>query len=181
MLIGALLFTSCENDIELINLVGSPQTMPTESGMNVETIYSDSAKVKVKLISPQMDRYNDKEPRLEMPKGVHILFYDEQMKVKSELTADYAVRYEADKRMEAKGNVVVLNERGEKLNTEHLIWDQVSGKIRTEKFVKITTAEEVIYGDGLESNQDFTKYKILKPKGTISIHDSGEETEEKQK
>jgi len=35
--------------------------------------------------------------------------------------------------------------------------------------VKITTADEVIYGDGLESNQDFTKYKIKNIKGTIHL------------
>ena len=40
---------------------------------------------------------------------------------------------------------------------------------QTARFVKITTADEIIFGDGFESNQDFTKYKIFKIRGTISL------------
>ena len=39
----------------------------------------------------------------------------------------------------------------------------------TEDFVKITTKDEVIYGEVLESNQDFTKYTIKKIRGTIML------------
>ena len=71
--------------------------------------------------------------------------------------------------MEAKNNVVVVNEKGEQLNTEHLTWDKKQSLIYTKEFVKITTAEEIIYGNGLESNQSFTKYKIKDIKGTINL------------
>ena len=36
-------------------------------------------------------------------------------------------------------------------------------------FVKITTEDEIIMGEGFESNQSFTKFKIKKIKGTISL------------
>ena len=55
------------------------------------------------------------------------------------------------------------------LNTEHLIWLQKEEKIYTEEFVKITTPDEIIYGDGLEANQQFTKYRIKNIKGTIAV------------
>ena len=146
--------------------------MPVESGKNVEIIYSDSAKIKMKLISPQVDRYMGNDPHTEMPKGVKVEFYDDSLKVKSRLTANYAMRYEKEKRMEAKRNVVVTNERGDMLNTEHLIWDETKNLIYTEEFVKITTANEILMGNGLESNQDFSKYKIKFPSGTISLEDN---------
>ncbi len=38
--------------------------------------------------------------------------------------------------------------------------------------MKITTEDEVIFGHGLESNQDFTKYRIKKIKGTINLKDA---------
>ena len=41
--------------------------------------------------------------------------------------------------------------------------------VYTEEFVKITTKNEVIYGKGLVSNQDFTKYTIKKISGTIML------------
>lgn len=71
--------------------------------------------------------------------------------------------------MEAKDNVVVINDKGERLNTEHLVWDKKTGKITSDVFVEITTENEVIMGEGLVSNQSFTEYKILKTRGIINI------------
>ena len=73
--------------------------------------------------------------------------------------------------MEAMNDVVITNAEGEKLNTEHLIWDRKAQRIYSEVFVKITTEDEIIMGEGFESNETFSKYKILKPKGTISKED----------
>ena len=73
--------------------------------------------------------------------------------------------------MEAKYDVVIVNSEGERLNTEHLIWDRKNQRIYSNVFVTITTEDEVIMGEGFESNESFTKYKILKPKGTISQED----------
>ena len=74
--------------------------------------------------------------------------------------------------MEAREDVVVVNTKKETLNTEHLVWNKEKKTIITEEFVKITTEDEVIFGHGLESNQDFTKYRIKNIKGTINIEDA---------
>jgi LPS export ABC transporter protein LptC len=171
LLFAIVALASCETDIATVNLVGGAHNRPLESGKDVELIYSDSAQVKVKIFAPQLDGYEGDEPRKVLPKGVKVEFYDEAMRVKTKLTADYGIKYENQKRVEVRNNVVVINEKGEQLNTEHLIWDEVTQKIYTDKFVRITTAEEVIYGDGLEANQDFTQYKITNIKGTITKED----------
>lgn len=59
----------------------------------------------------------------------------------------------------------------ETLMSEELYWDTRKKKIYTEKFVKIKTPKYILTGVGLEANQDFTEYKILKPKGKIYIED----------
>lgn len=164
--------TACENDIATVNLITSKTELPIESGSEVEIIYSDSAKIKMKLTSPVIDRYTGKNPYIEFPKGVIVEFYDKDMNVKSRLTSKYAIRRENEKTMEAKQDVVVVNEKGEMLNTEHLIWDEQKDLISTEEFVKITTRDEILFGNGLESNQEFTKYKIKNIKGTINLHDN---------
>jgi len=173
-----LFLSSCQTDIQTINQLTSVKNLPSESMKDAEIMYSDSAKVKMKLTAPQLDRYVEKQ-YIEFPQGVKILFYNDSMKVTSQLKADYGIRYEKEGKMEAKRNVEVVNVKGDKLNTEHLIWDEAHGKIYTEAFVKITTAEEVLLGDGLESNQDFTKYKILNPTGTISLKDEEADDEKK--
>jgi LPS export ABC transporter protein LptC len=111
-------------------------------------------------------------PYIEMPKGVHALFYDDQLNVKSRLDADYGIRYEKEQKMEARKNVVVINEKGDMLNTEHLIWDERKEKLLSNEFVKITTKDEIIYGNGFEANQNFTKYRIFNIKGTLSINNA---------
>jgi len=72
--------------------------------------------------------------------------------------------------MEAKGNVIVRNEfKNEQLNTEVLIWNELRHTIHTEASVKITTPNKVLYGTGLQSNETFSNYTILHPRGEMKI------------
>ena len=164
-----LAWSSCQTDIQTINQVASRQKLPSETMLDAEILYSDSGKVKMKLTGPHLDTYSGDKPYIEFPKGVNVLFYDDSMKVNSRLKADYGIRYEKEGKMEVKRNVEVVNIKNEKLNTEDLIWEEAKDKIYTDAFVKITTKDEVMYGDGLESNQDFTKYRIKNIKGTINL------------
>lgn len=166
------LFFSCENDIKVINTIGNKDFLPIESAKDVETIYSDSGRVVMLLKAPQLDRYAGEKNYVEMPKGVSLFFYDSLMNVKSHLTANYAISYEKEKIMEARNNVVVVNEKKEQLNTEHLVWDEKKGLIYSDKFVKINTGKEILMGEGLESDERFDRWKIKHPKGSITIKEN---------
>jgi LPS export ABC transporter protein LptC len=166
-----LLLQSCINDMPAVDLVISEKDRPAVTMNDVDIMYSDSAKVKMKLSGAKMDRYEGEKPHIVFPNGVDILFYDDSMKLTSQLKADYGIRYESTEEMEAKKNVEVVNVKGEKLNTEHLFWDGQKDRIYTNEFVKITTGDEVIYGDGLESNRDFTKWRIKNIKGSFNLKD----------
>lgn len=182
LLILLLGFSACENDIALVNSITAEDELPVESGKNVEYIYSDSAIVRAKITAPQLDRYVGKKNYMELPKGMHIIFYNTKQVEETNLTADYGIGYDDGtgmNKMEARRNVCVINEKGDRLNTEHLIWDAVTRKIYTKEFVKITTKDETIWGDGLEADQDFSKYTILHPKGSISVDDSDSTTQKK--
>lgn len=160
---------SCENDLEKVKLYQKGKTGPVESAKNIKILYSDSGCVKVQVIAPVLERYDVEHPYTEMPKGVNAMFYDDSMHVTSRLKADYAIRYEQDLKMEARKNVVVVNAKGEQLNTEHLVWDERRQKLLSDVFVKITTRDEIIYGNGFEANQDFSQYRIFNIKGIISL------------
>lgn len=143
---------------------------PVESASVIRILYSDSAKVQVEIIAKELNHYETENPYIEMPKGLTANFFDDSMHVKSKLTADYGIRYEREQKMEVRKNVVVVNEKGETLNTEHLTWDERTEKLKSDEFVKITTKGEIIMGTGFEANQDFSKYKIFNIKGTIPIN-----------
>jgi LPS export ABC transporter protein LptC len=166
-----LFYTSCENDIEKVKIISSKKAIPAEKGKDVEIIYSDSACIKARLLAKELNRYIEKQPYIEMPKGIKLYFYDSNQKVNSTLTAQYAkvLQYPDNNIMEAKRKVVVVNEKNETLQTEHLVWNQKNETIVSDAYVTITTKDEIIMGNGLESNQSFTKYKIKKMKGTINL------------
>lgn len=166
-----VLIISCKNDIETVQNLTSRNNLPSESATNVEMIYSDSAKVKIKLVAPVLDRYSNKEdPYIELPKGVNIIFYDEYLKPKTRLTSRYAIRREKDTTMIVRNKVVVINEKGEKLETEELRWNENKKEIRSDAFVKITKEDRILMGQGLRADETFTQYEILKPNMEATIY-----------
>ncbi len=167
---------ACSSDLEKIKEIQiiTDETYPVETLQNAKLMYSDSAIIRVILNAAQMDRYAGEQPFLEITKGVKVQFFNPSGTKESELTAQYAKIDEEKNLMEAKNTVKVKNVNGDMLETEHLVWNEKTEMVHTEDFVKITTKDEVIYGKGLESNQDFTKYTIKKISGTIMLTHAGE-------
>jgi LPS export ABC transporter protein LptC len=162
---------SCKNKLEDINAITITDTFPVETGINFEIISSDSARVQAVIKAPVYKRYKGKSPYVEMPKGINAVFYDSLMRVKTKLTSKYAIKYDKQNVMEVMNDVVVINEKGEQLNTEHLIWDQKKRRIYNNVFVKITSTDKVFLGDGLDADDSFLKWIIKKPRGTFYIKD----------
>ena len=161
-------FTSCENDIKVVNDFNVKDTMPITSAKNVELIYSDSGKIQFKLISPVLNRYTTDDPYDEFPKGLTIYSYDSLLHVKSSLKANYAILWNNRKLMEARNDVVILN-KSETINTEHIVWNQRTRTIFSDVFVKRTNKDGVMYGDGFDADETFNKYTIRNPRGTFSV------------
>ena len=172
MIFFIVMLFGCKSDIKTIQIYGEIDTLPEMIAKDIEFIRSDSGFVQALLTSPLMYKYSGDKPYIEFPDGFKIQFYDSLFNVKSFITANYGISYERKKRMEAYKNVVIINnEKNEKLNTEHLIWDQNKKKIFSNVAVKITTKDEVIFGDSLESDETFGKYEIRNPSGTINVKD----------
>lgn len=165
-------FTACENDLARVNTITAKLDEPVETSRGVEAIVSDSARVKVVLKTPLLRSYKGKEPYQLMPKGVNIVFYDKDLQVESTLTAKYARHNEDEKRYVVRDSVVVINSKNEKLETEELIWEEETDRIYSDKFVKITTENQIIEGEGLVTNQKFDPYVIKRPTGTFKVKQS---------
>ncbi len=170
---GIVLFSSCENDIKTVQMVTQRTDLPMITTQNAELLYSDSARVKVKLTAPVFDQYVGENPRIVMPRGVKISFFNDSLKVTTTLRADSAIRREKDNMMEARKRVVVGNKKGDTLHTEKLIWDERRRIIYTDVHVLITSKNnEITEGEGLEANEDFTRWKIKK--AVVSMPSEGQ-------
>ena len=161
---------SCNEEVEKVRVVTEKSNLPIETGHTIQINYTDSGFPRARLFAPLMERYaNDEKNYTEMKKGITAYFFNKNRKVDSYLKAKYAIRYDREKRMTAKNDVVLVNNKFDTLNTEELNWDEVTQRIYSDKAVRITTPDEIIIGEGFESNTEFDKYKIFKIKGTISL------------
>lgn len=171
LLICVSFFISCTNDLKDVMALPKNHISPSQVGDSVTMLYSDSALLKVMVKANRMLLFdkNVSEPFTVLPRGVFVTFFDEHEKVSATLKANFGVRYDLSRKMEAKYAVEVVNRDGVKLETEKLIWDELSKTIYTDAFVKITTDKEIINGHGLTSNQDFSKYELKKVTAIIKI------------
>ena len=166
-----VLFQCCKNDnIEKIQVLTASDNLPLEVGTNIILNYTDSGLVKAKVFAPMLERYdNEKSNQSIMKKGIIAYFYDKDKKITSYIKSKYAIRNDRLRTMTVKNEVIVVNIKGDTLRTESLVWDEKTNKINTTDNVKITTPDEIIYGEGLESNTEFSQYKIYKITGILSI------------
>ena len=170
MIIATMLLSCRQNKMEDVRALSPKEKVPVTAAKDVKMLYSEEAAIKVTVKSPIMNQYIEGDERyIEMPEGINVKFYDSVDKVKSRLRSNYAINYQTKNRMEAKNDVVVVNEKNEQLNTEHLIWDQKAKKIYSDVFVKITTPDKVFFGEGMESDERFENWKLKKVKGTFSV------------
>lgn len=142
----------------------------SEFAEKVTIEYTDSGLLRARVFSPILVAVKAKRnPYLLMKKGLKVDFYDATGALESYMTAEYGISYINDKKVVVRRNVEILNVKGETLNTEELIWDQQTGTIRTDKFVKITGTDQITTGTGLVSNQSFTDWEIINYAGTINL------------
>lgn len=160
-----LLLVSCENsEAELQER--TKKKMGVDEATNIETFFSQAGKVKAKLTSPLMYRYQDTLPRIEFPNSMHVDFYnDSTQQIESILDAKYGRYIEGQNKMYLRDSVVVIQLfNQDTLRCEELWWDQNKEKFYTDKPVKITNkAGQVIPAQGLIASQDFKDIEFTQP------------------
>jgi LPS export ABC transporter protein LptC len=176
---GVLLFFACENDISEVKQITYETELPTIKINDLHTMMTDSGQKRVVLDAPVMQSFKPEEqdasPYDEYPEGLTVKFYNQDT-VESVIKAEYGIYYAKQQLWEAKRNVVGKNlVKDEQINTEKLFWDTKNERIYTDKFVRITTKEEIFIGTGFESNQDFSSWTINNPKGSFVINENEQE------
>lgn len=168
-----LLLLSCSNKTKDIKDLMSKSALQEDKAYGVTIIYSESAKIKARLFANEFI-HNEaaKPPYYDAKKGLRMEFYNDSTMVESTLTARYARYYEQEGNILIRDSIIVVNKKGEELRTEELVYNQKLKKFYTEKQVRITTPTQVLYGDGLEANEDFSWYEIKNIKGMFAVDKS---------
>jgi LPS export ABC transporter protein LptC len=161
---------ACKNDLDELASIEMNADAPDRITTNAEYFYSDSGYVRNRLRAGRVEEYmTEGHQRTELTNGVELVFFDADSRPGSRLNAERGLISPKTKRMEVFEHVVFTNPRGERMETEHLVWSQDSDRVYTESPVKISRARDIIYGQGLDANEDFSRYSIRKITGTLFV------------
>ena len=142
--------------------------IPDQESWNSTLVTTNFGKITAKIRFGHMAKYEERD-EYDFDQNIQVLFYDKQGKLKSSVKADSGFMNESRKDMEVFGHVVAHSDSADMtLYTERLIWNEKSGKIISDKAVKITTDMDTLYGIGFESDVDLKHWQIKKPRGHSS-------------
>ena len=185
LILGMTLIFSCGNDIEKVTRLENPDSLPAAHATDIEIMVSDSAFVRIMIVSKELKEFpvaDSLEPKTEFPQGLVATFYNKTLQVESTLTAGYAIYHTRRKLFEASKDVVIRNfTQDQELHTNLLWWDETNDKIWSDQAVTIITPSGTTYGDsGFESDQNFSKYSILRSHGQMKVKDNVSTDEKKE-
>jgi len=161
---------SCNNTIEEVKEVGDLEEKPVKESFNVTYLRSLNGKITNRLISPYVKQYKNNDAIF--PEGFLLEILDSNLEVTARLQAKFGHVFSESKKMIARDSVIFINIENDELFTEELIWQQDSGRIYTDKFVKIKKKDVVLLGKGLESNEDFSKYVLKNISGEYYFNEN---------
>ena len=169
-----LLFTStivfsCQTNPQKMEALVKDLEEPVVVSQDVEWFYTKNGIASHRLISPKVLRFAGQKEYIEFPLGLEVFSFNVHGEQEAFMKSDYAIQHLDDKTIEAKGGVLLENFKGEKLETEFLVWDEKREQIFTESIVNITKKGQLIIGEGFESNTSFSKYTLKNSRGIINL------------
>jgi LPS export ABC transporter protein LptC len=168
LLLG-MFFWACEQ-IPKIDESFNKEDVVVERFSEVDILYSDSGRVKVRVRGPVLLRQLGlNQSRQEFPNGIRVNFFDDKGVITSTLTGKYANRSEADGITIVRDSVVWQNLEGKKLESTEITWNERSQKVYTNKFVVVNTLKDIIFAQGFTANQNFTDIRFKAIDGTMMV------------
>ncbi len=179
MLLLMVSLASCTTDMQEVKRFSEEHNGPDLYATNFRTDYSTNAKLSARLSAPVVQKFMGATPYYEFPNGIELLFFDDNKKVKTSLTAEYAIFFETNELGKATGNVIITNADSTILRTEEIYIDQKNDSIYNNVPVKINEVNgyEINGRKGFVSNLDFTIYKFRKAIGKIPFEGEFEKIE----
>lgn len=149
------------------------EKLPFAETSDAEMVYSDSGIIRARLITPLIQDFNESEGALRvMPRGLTVYFFTPDGATSGTLQADSGVIYSHKDLVSTFGRVHFVNENKEELNSEALHFNTRTFELYTESFVMLRRGSEVMYGQGLEATDNFTRLRIRRPMGEFFVEEA---------
>lgn len=158
--------------VEDVDLTHRKKDFPSRTLTHAHLIFKDSGFIKIDLIAPLIEEYGMIDsPYTEFRKGVELNFYTKNIDSPGYLRADWAMMSEIAAWYEGRGNVMIINEKGDTLKTEKLFWNKNKRLIYTQDTVYIISqfGDSLQANNGLEAKDDLSEYSLFNNRGTKKI------------
>jgi len=164
-----LLLPGCEERLKPAVSGESPtDAPPAQESWGTAVAFSDSGETRAILKAGHVSVYPERGYTI-LNGGVQVDFFDRSGAHSSVLTSDSGWVNDLTHDLEAIGTVKVVSDSGNTIRTERLDWDNARRLIHSESYVTIKSPTEEIQGEGFESNEVLTRYRIFHVKGTTSV------------
>jgi len=169
---SSVLLIGCEEKIKpSVANTSVGRDVPTQESWNSHITFTDSGRVTAIVNAGHIAVFENSRFTL-LEEGVRIDFFNERSSQHtSTLTAQRGKVNDMTHDMEAFGNVVVVSDSGTTLKTQELYWNDARELIHTPAYVEITSPDEQIQGQGLESDQSLKNYRIFKVTGKARLEE----------
>lgn len=172
VLCGMILLAACSSKkTEVAEGVNNVDSMPSLYTRDVNTLISDSGITRYRIEADVWYMYEKEEENAYwyFPEGIYVEQFDSTFNAETIIMGDTATFYKKSQIWRLDRNVHIENIEGRKFDTHQLFWDQKKRIIYSDSAIRITTGEEVIEGLGFISNEQITKYTILRTTGIFTV------------
>ncbi len=168
-LLYTITLTNCTDQFSVVQQMNKFDEIPVGITEELHLIYSDSARIEAELIAPiNIDFTNQKFPYSEFPEGLDATLYGNQGEM-TFVRSDYGIYYPKTKIIDLKGNVVISDTSGTRLNTSQLYWDAGQEWLFTEKNFTFTNESYDIEAVRLDANRSFRELMTGMISGNIQV------------
>lgn len=139
---------------------------PSQTMYDISLYKSDRGRVQAFLTSSVVETFGGDSARTVFPKGLRVLFYNEDLSDKAVLTANYAIDMQGSGLVRLQDSVRIVNYNSkDTIYCRDLYWNKKAGIIYSQKPIRRYTANGRDYGDGLTANEMFDSVTIINPRG----------------
>lgn len=151
--------------------MGISENEPIGVAEHINLKYTDSGRVTANLLSAKMLDYSNRDfPYYEFTEGVTLYLFDRENK-KNTVVSDYAISYDKTNLIDLQGNVKIITHTNDTLFAEQLYYDNKKEWIYTNLPVRFRQGNDMIYGNGFDSNKNFTNAEVLEVTGVITLEE----------
>jgi LPS export ABC transporter protein LptC len=165
------ILTSCEEDLTK-KKGNNSKNFPSQVINNANIIQRDSGFVILKAKAAIIEKYElIDSPYTVARKGIDIEFFDKKKpKVPGTIKAKYAKFFDYKQFYEAKGNVRITTNEGQKFAMQSVYWDQRKKRIYTKDTVYVTMEDgsTLVGANGMTAKDDFSEYTFYNNSGDFS-------------